>query len=141
MRVLLENYFESVHCFSVVLYEPKFRTQFESVCDEHTRPSQKPFLLLLSTVLGIAAWYYSKRPSSALQETDVDWSAWASNLIKYTESQLFDIIDQSTLANIQTCNLLASYNSYHGKPKSAFALLGAMIKTAQAMGLHRERRF
>ena len=138
MRILLEEYFESVHWFSLVIYEPIFRAQFESVCDGHARPSQKPFLLLLSTVLGMAAWYFSKRPSSAVQETDVDWSAWASDLIKHTESQLFDIIDQSTLANIQTCILLASYNSYHGKPKSAFALLGATIKTAHAMGLHRE---
>jgi hypothetical protein len=138
MRMLLEEYFESVHWFSLVIYEPKFRAQFESICDGHARLSQKPFLLLLSTILGIAAWYCSKRPSSAFRETDVDWSAWASNLIKHIESHLFDIIDQSTLANIQTCILLSSYNYYNGKPKSAFALLGETIKTAQAIGLHRE---
>jgi hypothetical protein len=61
MRMLLEEYFESVHWFSLVIYEPKFRAQFESICDGHARLSQKPFLLLLSTILGIAAWYCSKR--------------------------------------------------------------------------------
>lgn len=138
MLVLLEAYFDLVHWFSLVIYEPTFRTQFDSICDGYASPSQRSFLLLLSTVLGVAAWYCSKWTSPDLSESVVDWRDWSSKLLKFVESQLFHIIDQSSLATIQTCTLLASYHSYHGKPKAAFGLLGATIKTAQAMGLHRE---
>ena len=138
MRTLLEEYFDSVHWFSVVIYEPKFRLDFVSICDGYARPAQDCFLILLSVVLGIAAWYRFKRTSQEHSGTEADWHAWSLKLIKHAESRLFDILEQGSLSTIQTCILLGSYNSYHGKPKSAFALLGATIKAAQAIGLHRE---
>lgn len=135
MCVLLEEYFECVHWFSVVIYEPIFRAKFDSIADGLAYPEQRPFLFLLATVLAMASWYRSKRQASAQEE---DWSYWAETLVRNVESHTMDVLDGSEIECIQTCVLLGSHNSYHGKPRAALALLGATVKTAQASGLHRE---
>ncbi|KAK9320488.1 fungal-specific transcription factor domain-containing protein [Lipomyces orientalis] len=138
MDVLLEEYFDSVHWFSLVIFEPRFRPEYESVADGYAYQSQKGFLLLLSTVLGIAAWYRSKKSSAVDNLLHEDWNKWRVNLLSLAEARFLELMDESSLASIQTCLLLGSYYVYHGRPNSSFALLGATIKTAQAMGLHRQ---
>lgn len=140
MYTLLEEYFDSVHWFSLVVYEPRFRAQFNSVRDGLAYPSQRPFLLLLSTVLGMASWYRSHktRNGDAADQPNEDWRAWASSLIQGAGSQLTDLMDDVSISSVQACILLGSYYVYHGKPNLSFALLGATIKTAQAQALHRE---
>ncbi|KAJ4364411.1 hypothetical protein N0V83_009005 [Neocucurbitaria cava] len=135
--MLVEEYFNSVHWFSLVIYEPRFRSKFESIQDGLAHPSQKAFLLLLSTVLGMGAWYRSHR-SGPDDFPGEDWRAWSFSLIQGTGSQLTDLMDQSSIASVQACILLGSYYVYHGKPNLSFALLGATIRTAQAIGLHRQ---
>ncbi|KAK9350416.1 fungal-specific transcription factor domain-containing protein [Lipomyces doorenjongii] len=139
MDVLLEEYFDSVHWFSLVIFEPRFRPEYDTVADGYAYQSQKGFLILLSTVLGMAAWYHSKKRSgneSSLPHED--WNKWRVNLFSLAEARFLELMDESSLASIQTCLLLGSYYVYHGRPNSSFALLGATIKTAQAMGLHRD---
>jgi hypothetical protein len=105
MRLLLEEYFDAVHWFSLVIYEPKFRPKFESVIDGMAYTAQKAFLLLLVDGAG---------------------------------SRLTELMDQASVASVQACILLGSYYVYHGKPNLSFSLLGATIRTAQAIGLHRQ---
>jgi hypothetical protein len=138
MCTLLEEYFDTVHWFSLVIYEPRFRPKFESVQDGLAYPSQRPFLLLLSTVLGMAAWYKSNKSHTDADYPNEDWRAWASSLIQGAGSHLTDLMDHISMSSIQTCILLGSYYVYHGKPNLSFALSGATIKTAQALGLHRQ---
>lgn len=138
MRTLLEEYFDSVHWFSVVIYEPKFRPKFESIQDGQAFPSQKGFLLLLSTVVAMGAWYKSHRSTSDPEFPDENWLGWSSTLIQGVGSQLMELMDQASVASVQTCILLGSYHLYHGKPNLSFSLLGATIRTAQALGLHRQ---
>lgn len=138
MQALLEDYFVSVHWFSLVILEPKFRAQFDSIRGGYASPDQKPFLVLLSLVLALSSWYCSKRPSPGSEEPGVHWAEWASTLIRSVESLMFEIMDGNTVEHIQTFILLGSFHCYHGKPKAAFSLLGAAIKTAQAISLHRE---
>lgn len=135
---LLEEYFDTVHWFSLVVYEPIFRSKFQSVQDGFAYPSQRPFLLLLSTVLGMAAWYKSHKDRADAEYPDEDWHAWSSSLIKGAESQLTDLMDHISISSVQACILLGSFYVYHGKPNLSFALLGATIKTAQALALHRQ---
>ncbi|KAI0168665.1 putative C6 transcription factor [Pestalotiopsis sp. NC0098] len=138
MCTLLEEYFDTVHWFSLVVYEPIFRSKFQSVQDGLAYPSQRPFLLLLSTVLGMAAWYKSHKDRADAEYPDEDWHAWSSSLIKGAESQLTDLMDHISISSVQACILLGSFYVYHGKPNLSFALLGATIKTAQALALHRQ---
>lgn len=133
--LLLEEYFDSVHWFSLVIYEPLFRKEYESVADGLASVPQKAFLTLLTVVLSIAAWYRSQKHAVGGNE---DWGAWSSGLMRHTESQLFELMDRPSLTSVQVCILLGSYGVYHGKPNSSFALLGAAIKMAQALRLHRE---
>ncbi|KAF2105356.1 fungal-specific transcription factor domain-containing protein [Lophiotrema nucula] len=138
MATLIEEYFDSVHWFSLVIFEPRFRSKFESVRDGLAFPSQKSFLLLLSSILGMAAWYKSHKDSPDGDHSGEDLQHWASALVQGAGSQLVDLMDDSSIASVQTCILLGSYYVYHGKPNLSFALLGATTKTAQALGLHRQ---
>ncbi|KAH3905824.1 hypothetical protein HBH56_214070 [Parastagonospora nodorum] len=134
--LLLEEYFEAVHWFSLVIHEPIFRPKLESVMDGFAYPSQRSFLLLLSVVLGMGAWYKSHKQ---VQNPDhVDWRAIASSLVDGAGSRLTELMDQASVASVQACILLGSYYVYHGKPNLSFSLLGATIRTAQAIGLHRQ---
>ncbi|KAH9227150.1 hypothetical protein K456DRAFT_1801993, partial [Colletotrichum gloeosporioides 23] len=137
IHLLLEEYFEAIHWFSLVVYEPKFRRQLQSIEDGYAHPSEAPFLTLLSTVLGMAAWYQSKkRPHDVSQ----DWRLWSDDLLKIVEMRLVQVMDQRSLAAVQTLILLGSHHVYHGRPNLSFALLGATIKMSHALGLHRGQK-
>lgn len=138
MYVLLEEYFDSVHWFSLVIYEPRFRSKLGSIKDGLAFPSQKSFLLLLSIVLGMGAWYKCHRSDIDPGFNNEDWHGWSQSLLHGAGSQMTDLMDQSTISSVQACILLGSYYVYHGKPNLSFALLGATIRTAQAIGLHRQ---
>jgi hypothetical protein len=138
MHTLLEEYFEAIHWFSLVVYEPTFRVRVESVANGYAHRSQKSFLLLLSMVLGMAAWYRSNRSAPDENHPGVNWGEWGRSLIKGVEGQLVTLMDQGSLSTVQACILLGSYYVYHGRPNLSFALLGATIKTAQALALHRK---
>ncbi|KAF5603128.1 C6 transcription factor [Fusarium subglutinans] len=132
---LLEDYFESVHWFSLVIYEPKFRKRLVVIKDGYAYPTETPFLTLLSIMLCMAAWYRSKRCDS--EDGGEEWRLWSDDLLKIVESRLIHIMDQHSIAAIQTLILLGSHHVYHGRPNLSFALLGATIKISHAMGLHR----
>ncbi|KAL1642402.1 hypothetical protein SLS58_005476 [Diplodia intermedia] len=139
VEFLLEEYFERVHWFSLVIYEPLFRKEYDSVADGFASPSQKGFLTLLTIVVGLGAWYRSQK--NAVEDEAFpgeDFRGWSAELLRQTELRLFDLMDSSSLTSVQVCILLGSYGVYHGKPNVSFALLGASIKMAQALRLHRE---
>ncbi|KAF0322132.1 C6 transcription factor [Colletotrichum asianum] len=50
------------------------------------------------------------------------------------------VMDQRSLAAVQTLILLGSHHVYHGRPNLSFALLGATIKMSHALGLHRRQK-
>lgn len=131
---LLEDYFEAVHWFSLVVCERRFRRSLSSVDEGYASPSDAPFLTLLSIVLAMAAWYRSKRIAA---EDCREWQQWTSDLIHIVESRMVYIMDDRSVTAVQTCILLGSHHVYHGRPNLSFALLGAAIKISHALGLHR----
>lgn len=135
---LLEEYFASVHWFSLVIYEPKFRQSLSSIRDGLAEPSQKSFLVLLSTMLGMAAWYRSQRPGAETGRSSREWKQLSSDLLKNADNELINIMDQNSIPAIQTLILLGSFYCYHGRPNLSFSMLGASVRAAQALGLHRE---
>lgn len=134
MHILMEDYFDAVHWFSLVIYEPKFRKQLASVEDGYAYQSDISFLTLLSMVLCMAAWYRSNR---AAHEGDEDWRRWSEDLLAIVESRVINLMDETSITAVQTCILLGSHHVYHGRPNLAFALLGATIKMSHALGIHR----
>ncbi|UNI22173.1 hypothetical protein JDV02_008086 [Purpureocillium takamizusanense] len=131
---LVEEYFETVHWFSLVVCERRFRRSLSSVNDGYANPSDAPFLTLLSIILAMAAWYRSKRAGVANCQ---EWQQWTKDLLHIVETRMVYIMDDRSIAAVQTCILLGSHLVYHGRPNLAFALLGAAIKISHALGLHR----
>lgn len=134
---LLEDYFHYVHWFSLVILEPKFRPAFLALKDGFAKPSSKPFLLLLSTMLGLAAWYRSAR---YVDDACEYWRDCSRKLLDNAEQQITHLLEQSSMLSIQILTLLGSFYVYHGRPSLSFSLLGATIKAAQAAGLHQESK-
>lgn len=132
---LLEEYFDAIHWFSLAIYEPKFRQMLHTVADGSAHRSQKPFLLLLAVMLGMASWYRSKRSGTGHGD---EWRTWSTDLLKLVESNIVEVMDQPSITAIQTCILLGSHHVYHGRPNLSFSLLGATIKMAQSLRLHRQ---
>jgi hypothetical protein len=140
MIALLDTYFESVHWFSLVILESKFRPPFDAIRAGTATQSDKPFLLLLSTMLGLAAWYRSRVFQRNDDHPPEFWQDWSERLLANSESQVIDLMDQNSIIAVQTLILLGSFYVYHGRPNLSFSLLGATVKSAQAGGLHREPR-
>lgn len=136
MHSLLDDYFDAVHWFSLVIYEPTFRKNLLSVADGLAYSSQKPFLILLAVVLGMGAWYRSQR--TAVAAGDNDWRQMSAGLLKLVESYIVELMDQPSVTAAQICILFGSYCVYHGRPNLSFSLLGATIRISQAAGLHRD---
>ncbi|KAK9482573.1 hypothetical protein V1527DRAFT_515710 [Lipomyces starkeyi] len=78
MDLLLEKYFDSVHWFSLVIFEPRFRPEYESVAD--------------------GAW----DSSMASYLPDGDCNAWRVNFLSLPEARFLELMDESNLASIQT---------------------------------------
>ncbi|TPR07744.1 Antifungal protein [Aspergillus niger] len=134
---LIEEYFDSVHWFSLVIYEPTFRTRLQSITDGFAHPSQKPFLLLLAVMLGMSAWYRSQRTVTDAADSS-KWRKLSADLMSLVELHVVELMDESSVAAAQVLILFGSHHVYHGRPNLSFSLLGATIKMSQAAGLHRE---
>lgn len=135
---LIEEYFRSVHWFSLVILESKFRNALSAVQDGMAEPSEKLFLLLLSTILSLGAWYRSHQQYGQNQARRAFWRESSQKLIANAEREIMHLLDQSSVLAIQTLTLLGSFYVYQGRPSLSFSLLGATVKAAQAARLHQE---
>lgn len=135
---LVDVYFYTVHWFSLVIYEPKFRTRYTSIMDSGlARPSDCAFLLLLLMVLIMGCWYGpGVLPADAT--STVDLANMRNAFLKVVRQNFMDLIDEDCLEFVQLCALLGSYWLYWGRPRSSFSILGAATKSSQAIGLHRD---
>lgn len=122
---------------SLVIYEPTFRPAFDSVRSGNAFPSQRPFLLLLSVVLGMGVWHHVQKPSSAGGLPSKETRQWSEKLIANAESCLVELLNQSSVLAVQILTLLSSFFFYKGRPNLSFSLLGATIESAYAAGLHK----
>lgn len=136
MVTLIEEYFESIHWFSLVILESKFRPSFNAIRGGMASPSERPFLLLLSTMLGLASWYRAQRSLPSDGNSHHRWQDWSSRLVQNSESQIIEIMNENSITAVQTLILLGSFYVYHGRPNLSFSLLGATLRAAQAAGLH-----
>ena len=135
---LVDTYFYTVHWFSLVVYESKFRARYTTIMDRGgALPSDKAFLLLLTMVMIMGCWY---GPGVLPVETatNVDLANTRKRFLKVVNQNFMDMIDEDCLEFVQLSALLGSYWLYWGRPRSSFSILGAATKSAQAMELHRD---
>ena len=136
---LIDTYFATVHWFSLVIYEPKFRDRYITILDSgQAHQSDRPFLLLLLMIMVMGCWYGSGvLPAETLSKTDLD--SLRKAYLGVVSQSFMDLIDEDCLEFVQLSSLLGSYWLYWGRPRSSFSILGAATKSAQAMELHRNR--
>ena len=135
---LVDIYFYTVHWFSLILYEPTFRQRYTTIMDrEKAYPTDRAFLLLLLMVLVMGCWY---GPGLLSVETAsaIDLPSMRHTFLKIVTQNFMDLIDEDSLEFVQLSALLGSYWLYWGRPRSAFSILGAATKSAQAIELHRD---
>lgn len=135
---LVDAYFSTVHWFSLVVYEPKFRDRYTTIMDRGAAStSDRGFLLLLLMIMIMGCWYGSGvLPAEIVSTFDLDVARTA--FLKIVSQNFMDLIDEDCLEFVQLSVLLGSYWLYWGRPRSSFSLLGAATKSAQAMELHRD---
>lgn len=136
---LLETYFSSVHWFSLVVYEPKFRVRYHAITGSGLAGrNDHGFLLLLLMVLIMGCWYTPKHKTRDLGLSAPDMDGLRSGLLAVVQRDFMELMDEDSLEFVQVCALLGSFYLYHGRPRSSFSILGAATKTSQAMDLHRD---
>ncbi|KAL3418142.1 C6 transcription factor [Phlyctema vagabunda] len=136
---LLETYFSTVHWFSLVVYEPKFRPRYSGIVGSGLASrNDRGFLLLLVMVLIMGCWYSPKQGIADLESSELDIDSLRNELLTVVQRDFMELMDEDSLEFVQLCTLLGSFYLYHGKPRSSFSILGAATKTAQAMDLHRD---
>ncbi|EWG42570.1 hypothetical protein FVEG_04336 [Fusarium verticillioides 7600] len=135
---LINTYFKSVHWFMMVLEEPSFRQNYERIISSGVAcQSELPFVTLLMMVLAIASRYARMKDIRDCCP-DFDMDSLQTLLLGKVKQHIYDLFDDACLEVVQVTILLGSFYLYNAKPNLAFAILGAGIKCAQAMGLHLE---
>ena len=134
---LVDTYFYTVHWFSLVVYEPKFRLRYTTIMDRGLAiPADRPFLLLLLMIMVMGCWYGpGVIPTEIASTFETTYTRKA--FLKVVSQNYMDLIDEDCLEFVQLSSLLGSYWLYWGRPRSSFSILGAATKSAQAMELHR----
>ena len=129
---LVDIYFYTVHWFSLILYEPTFRKRYTTIMDlGRAHPTDRAFLLLLLMVMVMGCWYGPGLLSLETAST-VDLPGLRHTFLKVVTQSFMDLIDEDSLEFVQLSALLGSYWLYWGRPRSAFSILGAATKSAQA---------
>lgn len=135
---LIDAYFFTIHWFSLVVHEPTFRKRYQAISTSGmARATDRPFLLLLLMLLALSCQYaHSFVDAEACQ--GLDMTTTRTDYLKVVRQNFMDLLDEDTLEFVQICTLLGSYWLYWGKPRSSFSILGACVKSAQAIYLHRQ---
>ncbi|KAJ9607940.1 hypothetical protein H2200_008019 [Cladophialophora chaetospira] len=134
----LNTYIDAVHWFMMIFHEPTFRLNYERLMAARTFPrcrsNQVIFTLL---VISIGAHYASDE--EVLQKFPTfQLKTFRTLSLKKIEDSLHSLYDAADLESVQVCCLLGSWYVYHGRPNLAFVILGAGLRCAQLLLLHRE---
>lgn len=136
--VLIEFYFASVNWTRYPISERDFRKSYASVCENgvSVHPNDVRFLPLLFVVLAIAVRVAPDRMagdarSRRLTSLRYYWSSRRSVLIAAA-------IQPDSLDMVLTRLLSARYLTFDRRVTECWSQLGAAVRTAQALGLHRD---
>ncbi|KAK9367310.1 fungal-specific transcription factor domain-containing protein [Lipomyces kononenkoae] len=157
MDYTIAVYFNSVQWFLFVVHEGQFLEQYNVLISAYEAdPSSVPdtdedftFALLLIMVVALGGRYVVVHPGrwkrlEKIQkqflnsQVTYDLEQAMAQLIALSRTHLLDTLSCCTLSTVQSCILLGSFCLYHGDPNLAWSIFGSGLKSAQALGLHRE---
>ncbi|TGO79375.1 hypothetical protein BELL_0034g00070 [Botrytis elliptica] len=136
---LVESYRKSVHWFMLLFHEASFKSEYKEVMDSHAAsPRQLGSVVLFLMVFTMGARYTTNEEALEACGTNLDLEALQQQILKEVQAHLFDVIDIGGIESVQICILLSSFYMYNGRPNLALAILGAGVRSSQAIGLHKE---
>ncbi|THV53860.1 hypothetical protein BGAL_0040g00210 [Botrytis galanthina] len=136
---LVESYRNSVHWFMLLFHEASFESEYKELMDSQAAsPRQLGSAVLVLMVFTMGARYTTNEEALKACGTTLDLEALQQQLLKEVQAHLFDVVDIGGIESIQICVLLSSFYMYNGRPNLALAILGAGIRSSQAIGLHKE---
>ncbi|KAF7301717.1 Zn(2)-C6 fungal-type domain-containing protein [Mycena indigotica] len=138
--VLVDYYFHTVNWTRYPISERDFRASFNSICEHGTTgvnaPADVSFLPLLFAVLAISVRLAPESIGGDARSRRVTslryyWSSRRSLLIAA-------VIQPDSLDIVLTRLLSARFLTFDRRITECYSQLGAAVKTAQALGLHRD---
>ncbi|KAJ7665549.1 fungal-specific transcription factor domain-containing protein [Mycena rosella] len=138
--VLVDYYFRTINWTRYPISERDFRTSYSSICEHGTNgvgaPSDVSFLPLLFAVLAISVRLAPENIAGDARTRRVTslryyWSSRRSLLIAA-------VIQPDSLDIVLTRLLSARFLTFDRRITECYSQLGAAVKTAQALGLHRD---
>ncbi|KAJ6515835.1 fungal-specific transcription factor domain-containing protein [Mycena sanguinolenta] len=137
---LVDYYFQAINWTRYPISERDFRASFNSICEHGTNgvgaPSDVSFLPLLFSVLAISVRLAPESIAGDARTRRVTslryyWSSRRSLLIAA-------VIQPDSLDIVLTRLLSARFLTFDRRITECYSQLGAAVKTAQALGLHRD---
>lgn len=123
-QALVDAYFKGCHVFTPMLDEVSFRADYLNA-----RRHDAPWLSLLNMVFAIGS-------IMATKSSDMDHFKYYEEAMKHLS---LAALGSSCIETVQALALLGGhYLHYINRPNMANAILGATIRMASALGLHRE---
>ncbi|KAJ6020492.1 hypothetical protein N7540_005996 [Penicillium herquei] len=141
MNELFDAYFDRVHWFICLFYEPSFR-QMSSDLLQHTSWDRsdlgKVQVLLIVAGLGLHCVQNDTEWSSheKLAAAGIDPTQFLDSLINEVRSSFVDLLEECSVESVQVCILLGTYYIYHGSPTLAWGILGQAVRSAYALAMH-----
>ncbi|KAJ7068330.1 fungal-specific transcription factor domain-containing protein [Mycena amicta] len=138
--VLVDYYFHTINWTRYPISERDFRSSFNSICEHGTNgvnaPADVSFLPLLFAVLAISVRLAPESIAGDARARRVTslryyWSSRRSLLIAA-------VIQPDSLDIVLTRLLSARFLTFDRRITECYSQLGAAVKTAQALGLHRD---
>ncbi|KAE9369807.1 hypothetical protein N431DRAFT_560544 [Stipitochalara longipes BDJ] len=121
---LINAYFTHIHCITPIVDEEEFRSKYAQGGDQ-----QSPWLGLLNMVLAIGS----------VSTSEPDETSQKIFYARAYENLGLDSLGNGHLDTIQALGLLGGYFCHYlNQPNMANVILGAALRMALAMGLHRE---
>jgi hypothetical protein len=121
---LIDAYFAHIHCVTPIVDEEDFRSKYSRGGDQ-----ESPWLALFNMVLAIGT----------ISTSEPDETSHRTFYAKAYQNLGLDSMGNGHLETIQALGLLGGYYCHYlNQPNMANVIMGAALRMAVAMGLHRE---
>ena len=137
-NLLLDSYLKALHWHLLLFHESALRAELDPILGSGMAShDRRPFLMLVLIILVIGARYVD--PDVAQQHCPgVDFPHMHTKMLEKAEENFLAVFDASTVESVSFSILLASLYLYNRRPRRSIVVMGAGVRCAQAMNLHRE---
>ncbi|KAJ5815546.1 C6 transcription factor [Penicillium riverlandense] len=141
LTVLFDAYFDQVHWFIFIFYEPSFRQESLEILSRATWNKTHVGKIQVALMVAAVGLYSVKDDANwpghqILSAASIDPEDLLNNLINEARSSFVDLLDECSIETVQVCILLGTYYIYNGSPTLAWSIIGQAVRTAYALTLY-----